>query len=86
MPSVRQELIATHVDLGDLYAVAKDAGKASAQYQKALAAAGTLSAAGVGTADVTRITDMVRQRIQSGPPVAAPPVVDAAPITASEEP
>ena len=25
-----------HVDLGDLYAVAKDAGKASAEYQKAL--------------------------------------------------
>jgi hypothetical protein len=84
--AVRQELIATHVDLGDLYSVAKDAGKASAQYQKALAAAGTLSAAGVGAADVKRVTDMVRQRIQSGPPVAAPPVVDAAPITASEEP
>ena len=65
---MRQELIATHVDLGDLYAVAKDAGKASAQYQKALEQAGKLSAAGVGAADVKRITDMVRQRIQSGPP------------------
>jgi hypothetical protein len=84
--SVRQELIATHVDLGDLYAVAKDAGKASAQYQKALAATGTLSAAGVGTTEVKRITDMVRQRIQSGPPTAAPRVIDGAPITAPDEP
>jgi hypothetical protein len=84
--AVRHELIATHVDLGDLHSVAKDAGKASAQYQKALTAAGTLSAAGVGAAEVKRITDMVRQRIQSGPPVAAPPVVDAAPIAAPEEP
>jgi hypothetical protein len=83
---VRKELVATHVDLGDLYAIAKDAGKASAQYQKALQGAATLSAAGVGAADVKRITDMVRQRIQSGPPAAAPPVVDAAPITASEQP
>jgi hypothetical protein len=82
--AVRQELIATHVDLGDLYAAAKDAGKASAQYQKALDQAGKLSAAGVGAADVKRITDMVRQRIQSGPPPAAPAVVDAAPVTASE--
>jgi hypothetical protein len=84
--AVRQELIATHVDLGDLYAVAKDAGKASAQYQKALEQAGKLSAAGVGAADVKRITEMVRKRIQSGPPVSAPTVVDAAPVTASEEP
>ncbi len=83
---VRQELVATHVDLGDLYAIAKDAGKASAQYQKALEGAGTLAAAGVGAADVTRITAMVRQRIQSGPPVAAPPVADGAPISAPEEP
>ncbi|MEO5819607.1 MAG: hypothetical protein ABIT71_03820 [Vicinamibacteraceae bacterium] len=83
---VRQELIATHVDLGDLYAVGKDAGKASAQYQKALAAAGTLSTAGLGATDVKRITDMVRQRIQSGPPTSAPPVVDATPVTASQEP
>jgi len=82
---VRQELIATLVDLGDLYAVTKDAGKASAQYQKALEQAGKLSAAGVGAADVKRITDMVRQRIQSGPPLPAPAVVDAAPITASED-
>ena len=84
--AVRQELIATHVDLGDLYAVAKDAGKASAQYQKALEQAGKLSAAGVGAADVKRITDTVRQRIQSGPPASAPAVVDAAPVTASEQP
>jgi hypothetical protein len=84
--AIRQELIATHVDLGDLYSVAKDAGKASAQYQKALEGAGTLSAAGVGAADVKRITDMVRQRIQAGPPLAAPPVVDAAPISAPEQP
>jgi hypothetical protein len=85
---VRQELLATHVDLGDLHAVAKDAGKAAAQYQKALEVAGKLSAAGVGQADVKRLTDMVRQRIQSGPPVAAatPPAVDAAPVTASDEP
>ena len=82
--TVRQELIATHVDLGDLYAVAKDAGKASAQYQKALEQAGKLSAAGVGTADVKRITDTIRQRIQSGPPAPAQAVVDAAPVTASE--
>jgi hypothetical protein len=83
--AVRQELIATHVDLGDLYAVARDAGKASAQYQKALEQSGTLGAAGVGAADVKRITDMVRQRIQSGPPVsAAAVVVDAAPVAASE--
>jgi len=84
--AVRQELIATHVDLGDLYAIAKDAGKASAQYQKALEQAGKLSAAGVGADDVKRITDMVRRRIQSGPPVSAPAVVDAAPVTASEQP
>jgi hypothetical protein len=85
--AVRQELLATHVDLGDLYSVAKDAGKASAQYQKALEVAGKLSAAGVSQADTKRLTDVVRQRIQSGPPVAAaPPVVDAAPISASEEP
>jgi len=84
--SVRQELIATHVDLGDLYAVTKDAGKASAEYQKALEQAGKLSAAGVGSADVKRITDTVRQRIQSGPPASAPAVVDAAPVTASEQP
>jgi hypothetical protein len=84
--AVRQELLATHVDLGDLYAVGKDAGKASTQYQKALEVAGRLSAAGVGQGDVKRLTDLVRQRIQSGPPSAAPPVVDAAPITASEEP
>ena len=85
--AVRQELLATHVDLGDLYSVAKDAGKASAQYQKALEVAGKLSAAGVSQADSKRLTDLVRQRIQSGPPVAAvPPVVDAAPISASEEP
>jgi hypothetical protein len=85
--SVRRELLATHVDLGDLYSVAKDAGKASAQYQKALDVAGKLSAAGVSQADTKRLTDLVRQRIQSGPPVAAaPPVVDAAPISASEEP
>jgi hypothetical protein len=85
--TVRQELLATHVDLGDLYSVAKDAGKASAQYQKALEVAGKLSAAGVSQADSKRLTDLVRQRIQSGPPVAAvPPVVDAAPVTASEEP
>jgi len=84
--AVRRELIATHVDLGDLYSVAKDAGKASTQYQKALEGAGTLSAAGVGAAEVKRITDMVRQRIQSGPPAAAPPVVDAAPISAPEQP
>ncbi len=84
--SVRQELLATHVDLGDLYAVGKDAGKAGTQYQKALEVAGRLSAAGVGQADVKRLTDLVRQRIQSGPPAAAPPVVDAAPVTASEEP
>jgi hypothetical protein len=83
---VRKELVATHVDLGDLYSVAKDAGKASAQYQKALAGAGTLGAAGVGAADVKRITDMVRQRIQSGPPAGAPPVVDQAPISAPEQP
>ena len=82
--AVRQELIATLVDLGDLYAVTKDAGKASAQYQKALEQAGKLSAAGVGAADVKRITDTVRQRIQSGPPVSAQAVVDAAPVTASE--
>ena len=82
---VRQELLATQVDLGDLYAVAKDAGKASAEYQKALEQAGKLSAAGVGAADVKRITDMIRQRIQSGPPLSAPAVVDAAPVTASEE-
>ena len=84
--AVRQELIATHVDLGDLYAVTKDAGKASAQYQKALEQAGKLSAAGVGDADVKRITAMVRQRIQSGPPGSAQAVVDAAPVTASEQP
>jgi len=84
--AVRQELLATHVDLGDLYAVGKDAGKASAQYQKALDVAGRLSAAGVGQADVTRLSDLVRRRIQSGPPAAAPPVADAAPLTASEEP
>jgi hypothetical protein len=84
--AVRQELLATHVDLGDLYSVAKDAGKASAQYQKALEVAGKLSAAGVSQADSKRLTDLVRQRIQSGPPLAPPPVVDAAPITASEEP
>jgi len=78
--------VATHVDLGDLYSVAKDAGKASAQYQKALAGAGTLAAAGVGAADVKRITDMVRQRMQSGPPAGAPPVVDQAPISAPEQP
>jgi len=83
--AVRQELIATVVDLGDLYAVTKDAGKASAQYQKALEQAGKLSAAGVGDADVKRITDTVRQRLQS-PPASAPAVVDAAPVTASEQP
>jgi hypothetical protein len=85
--AVRQELIATHVDLGDLYAVGKDAGKASAQYQKALEQAGKLGAAGVGAADVKRITDIVRQRMQSGPPVsAAAVVVDAVPVAASEQP
>jgi hypothetical protein len=83
---VRQELVATHVDLGDLYWVAKDAGKASAQYQKALEGAGKLGEAGVGAADVKRITDTVRRRIQSGPPAAAPAVVEAAPVTASEQP
>ena len=84
--TVRQEQVATHVDLGDLYAVAKDAGKASAQYQKALEGAGKLREAGVNAADATRITEMVRQRIQSGPPIAAPPPVDAAPAAASEQP
>ena len=85
--AVRQELLATHVDLGDLYSVAKDAGKASAQYQKALEVAGKLGAAGVSQADSKRLTDLVRQRIQSGPPVAAaPPAVDAAPVAASDEP
>jgi hypothetical protein len=84
--TVRQELIATHVDLGDLFAVSKDAGKASAQYQKALTQAGKLSEVGVGAADVKRITDTIRQRIQSGPPPAAAAVVDAAPVTASEQP
>jgi len=83
--AVRQELIATHVDLGDLYAVAKDAGKASTEYQAALTQAGKLAEAGVAAGDVKRITDMVRQRIQSGPPLPAPAVVDAAPITASED-
>jgi hypothetical protein len=82
--AVRQELVATHVDLGDLYAVGKDAGKASAQYQKALEVAGRLSATGLGQADVARITAMVKQRIQSGPPIAAAPPVDAAPATPSE--
>jgi hypothetical protein len=84
--AVRQELIATHVDLGDLYAVGKDAGKANAQYQKALEVAGRLGAAGLGQADVKRITDMVQQRLQSGPPVAAAQVAEAAPTTAPEEP
>ena len=37
---VRQELIATHVDLGDLYAVAKDAGKASAAVPEGAGAGG----------------------------------------------
>jgi len=83
--AVRQELIATHVDLGDLYAVGKDAGKASTEYQAALTQAGKLAEAGVAAGDVKRITDMVRQRIQSGPPLPAPAVVDAAPITASED-
>ena len=82
---VRQELLATHVDLGDLYAVAKDAGKASAEYKQALATAGKLAEAGVAAGDVKRLTEMIQQRIQSGPPLPAPAVVEAAPITASEE-
>jgi hypothetical protein len=83
---VRQELIATHVDLGDLYAAGKDAGKAGSEYQKALQQAGKLGEAGVGAADVKRITDMVRQRIASGPPAPAAAAVDAAPVTAAEQP
>ena len=82
---VRQELLATHVDLGDLYAVAKDAGKAGSEYKQALTQAGKLAEAGVPAGDVKRITDMIQQRIQSGPPLPAPAVVDAEPITASED-
>ena len=83
---ILQELIATQVDLGDLYAVGKDTVASTEKYRRALAAAERLGAAGVSAADVKRQTDVIRQRIQSGPPAAAPATVDAAPVGAAEQP
>jgi hypothetical protein len=80
------ELIATHVDLGDLYAAGRDASASGEQYRRALRAAERLGTAGVSAADARRQTDMIRQRIQSGPPAPPAQVVDAPPVTSGEQP
>jgi hypothetical protein len=84
--NVLRELIATLVDLGDVYAVGKDNAAATEQYRRALTAAERLGSAGVGAAEAKQQTDLIRRRIQSGPPAPPAPVVDAAPITSSEQP
>ena len=84
--NVLRELIATLVDLGDVYAVGKDNAAATEQYRRALTAAERLGSAGVGAAEAKQLTDLIRRRIQSGPPAPPAPVVDAAPITSSEQP
>jgi hypothetical protein len=84
--NVLRELIATLVDLGDVYAVGKDNAAATEQYRRALTAAERLSGAGVGAAEAKQQTDLIRRRIQSGPPAPPAPVVDAAPVTSSEQP
>ena len=83
---VLRELIATLVDLGDVYAVGKDAAASTEQYRRALAAAERLGSAGVGPAEAKQQTDLIRQRIQSGPPAPPAPVVDAAPVGSAEQP
>jgi hypothetical protein len=83
---VLQELIATEIDLGDVYAVGKDAVASAEKYRRALAAAERLGAAGVGAADVKRYTDLIRQRIQSGPPASPAATVDASPVGAAAQP
>lgn len=80
------ELIGMHVDLGDLYAAGRDASAAGEQYRRALKAAERLGTAGVSAADVKRQTDMIRQRIQSGPPAPPAQVVDAPPVGSGEQP
>jgi hypothetical protein len=80
------ERLATHVDLGDLYAVGKDTAKANDQYQKALQLAPRLKEAGVADADVQRQRAVIQQRLQSGPPAPPPAVVEAAPVTQPEQP
>jgi hypothetical protein len=84
--AVLQELIATLVDLGDVYAVGKDTVASTEKYRRALTAAERLGAAGVGAADVKRHTDLIRQRMQSGPPAPPAPLVEAAPARAAEQP
>jgi hypothetical protein len=83
---ILQELIATQVDLGDAYAVGKDTVASTEKYRRALAAAERLGAAGMSAADVKRQTDLIRQRIQSGPPASPAATVDAAPVGAAEQP
>lgn len=82
--TVLGELIATHVDLGDLYAAGRDASAAGEQYRRALRAAERLGTAGVSAADAKRQTDMIRQRIQSGPPAPPAQVVDAPPVSGEQ--
>jgi hypothetical protein len=84
--AVLRELIATLVDLGDVYAVGKDAAASTEQYRRALAAAERLGSAGVGAAEAKQQTDLIRQRIQSGPPAPSAPGVDAAPVGSAEQP
>jgi hypothetical protein len=84
--AILSELVATHVDLGDVLAAGQDASASTEQYRRALAAAERLGGAGVGAADVKTQTDMIRRRIQSGPPAPPAAVVDAAPIATSEQP
>lgn len=84
--AILSELVATHVDLGDVLAAGKDASASTEQYRRALAAAERLGGAGVGAADVKTQTDLIRQRIQSGPPAPLAAVVDAQPVATSEQP
>lgn len=84
--AVLSELVATHIDLGDVLAAGKDASASTEQYRRALAAAERLGGAGMSAADVKARTDLIRQRIQSGPPAPPAAVVEAAPVTTAEQP
>jgi hypothetical protein len=84
--AILSELVATHIDLGDVLAAGKDASASTEQYRRALAAAERLGGAGVSPADVKTQTDLIRRRIQSGPPAPPAAVVDAEPVATSEQP
>jgi hypothetical protein len=84
--AILAELVATHIDLGDVLAAGKDASASTEQYRRALAAAERLGGAGMGAADVKARTDQIGLRIQSGPPPPPAAVVDAAPVATVAEP